>query len=66
MCLDTASARHAAHTSMGSGATGSSTVSDLEHLLGDRRCQVHSEDTYYGHLVLRLMGCLCFLYSRII
>jgi hypothetical protein len=30
----------------------------LKHLLATGACQVHSEDTYYGHLVLRLMGCL--------
>jgi hypothetical protein len=24
---------------------------------------VHSEDTYYGYLVLRLMGCLVLLYT---
>jgi hypothetical protein len=28
----------------------------LKHLLGTEACQVHSEDAYYGHLVLRLMG----------
>ena len=30
----------------------------LKHLLATGVCQVHSEDAYYGHLVLRLMGCL--------
>ena len=30
-------------------------------------CQVHSEDAYYGHLVLRLVGCLVlFNTSRVI
>jgi hypothetical protein len=39
----------------------------LKHLLGTGACQVHSEDAYYGHLVLRLMGCLVLFYtSRII
>jgi hypothetical protein len=28
----------------------------LKHLLGTETCQVPSEDAYYGHLVLRLMG----------
>jgi hypothetical protein len=26
-------------------------------------CQVHSEEAYYGHLVLRLMGCLVLFYT---
>jgi hypothetical protein len=39
----------------------------LKHLLATGACQVHSEDAYYGHLVLRLMGCLVLLYtSRVI
>jgi hypothetical protein len=39
----------------------------LKHLLAASACQVHSEDAYYGHLVLRLMGCLVLLYtSRVI
>ena len=39
----------------------------FEALAGDRACQVHSEDTYYGHLVVRLMGCLVLFYtSRVI
>jgi hypothetical protein len=39
----------------------------LTHLLATGACQVHSEDAYYGHLVLRLMGCLVLFYtSRII
>jgi hypothetical protein len=30
-------------------------------------CQVQSEDAYYGHLVLRLIGCLVLFYtSRVI
>jgi hypothetical protein len=30
-------------------------------------CQIHSEDAYYGHLVLRLMGCLVLFYtSRVV
>ena len=31
----------------------------LKHLLATGACQVHHEDAYYGHLVLRLMGVLC-------
>jgi hypothetical protein len=39
----------------------------LKHLLATSACQVHNEDAYYGHLVLRLMGCLVLFYtSRII
>jgi hypothetical protein len=39
----------------------------LKHLLATGACQVHSEDTYYGHLVLRLIGCFVLLYtSRVI
>ena len=39
----------------------------LKHLLAPGACQVHSEDAYYGHLVLRLMGYLVLLYtSRVI
>ncbi len=39
----------------------------LKHLLATGACQVHNEDAYYGHLVLRLMGCLVLFYtSRII
>ena len=34
----------------------------LKHLLATDACQVHSEDAYYGHLVLRLMACFV-LYS---
>jgi hypothetical protein len=30
-------------------------------------CQVHSEAAYYGHLVLRLMGCFVLFYtSRVV
>jgi hypothetical protein len=35
----------------------------LKHLLATSACQVHSEDAYYGHLVLRLMGCLVLFYT---
>ena len=35
----------------------------LKHLLATESCQVHSEDAYYGHLVLRLMGCLVLFYT---
>jgi hypothetical protein len=39
----------------------------LKHLLATGACQVHSEEGYYGHLVLRLMGCLVLFYtSRVI
>jgi hypothetical protein len=39
----------------------------LKHLLASGACQVHSEDAYYGHLVLRLIGCLVLFYtSRVI
>jgi hypothetical protein len=35
----------------------------LKHLLATGACQVHSEDAYYGHLVLRLMCCLVLFYT---
>jgi hypothetical protein len=35
----------------------------LKHLLAAGACQMHSEDAYYGHLVLRLMGCLVLFYT---
>jgi hypothetical protein len=39
----------------------------LKHLLATGACQVQSEDAYYGHLVLRLMGCFVLLYtSRVV
>ena len=39
----------------------------LKQLLAAEACQVHSEDAYYGHLVLRLMGCFVLFYtSRVI
>jgi DDE superfamily endonuclease len=39
----------------------------LKHLLAIGACQVHREDAYYGHLVLRLMGCLVLFYaSRVV
>jgi hypothetical protein len=39
----------------------------LKHLLATGACQLHSEEAYYGHLVLRLMGCLVLLYtSRVV
>jgi hypothetical protein len=39
----------------------------LKYLLATGACQVHSEDAYYGPLVLRLMGCLVLFYtSRVI
>lgn len=39
----------------------------LQHLLATESCQVHSEDAYYGHLVLRLMASFVLFYtSRVI
>src|SRR2546427_12761030 len=39
----------------------------LKHLLATGACQVHSEDAYYGHLVLRLMGPFVLFYtSRVV
>lgn len=39
----------------------------LKHLLATEACQVHSEDAYYGHLVLRLMASFILFYtSRIL
>jgi hypothetical protein len=39
----------------------------LKHLLATGACQVHSEEAYYGHLVLRLIGCLVLFYtSRVV
>jgi hypothetical protein len=39
----------------------------LKHLLATGACQVHHEDAYYGHLVLRLIGCLVLFYaSRVV
>jgi hypothetical protein len=39
----------------------------LKHLLATGACQLHHEDAYYGHLVLRLMGCFVLFYtSRVI
>ena len=39
----------------------------MKHLLATGACQVQSEDAYYGHLVLRLMGCFVLLYtSRVV
>jgi hypothetical protein len=35
----------------------------LKHLLVTEACQVHGEDAYYGHLVLRLMGCFVLFYT---
>jgi hypothetical protein len=39
----------------------------LKHLLAAGACQVHSEEAYYDHLVLCLMGCFVLFYtSRVI
>ena len=35
----------------------------LKHLLATEACQVHTEDAYYGHLVLRLMGSFILFYT---
>jgi hypothetical protein len=35
----------------------------LKHLRATGACQVHNEDAYYGHLVLRLMGRLVLFYT---
>jgi len=35
----------------------------LKHLLATDACQVHSEDAYYGHLVLRLMASFILYYT---
>jgi hypothetical protein len=35
----------------------------LKHLLATGACQVYSEEAYYGHLVLCLMGCFVLLYT---
>jgi hypothetical protein len=35
----------------------------LKHLLATGTCQMQNEDAYYGHLVLRLMGCLVLFYT---
>ena len=39
----------------------------LKHLLATGACQVQREDAYYGHLVLRLLGCFVLFYtSRVV
>ena len=39
----------------------------LKHLLAAGACQVQSEDAYYGHLVIRLMGSFVLFYtSRVV
>jgi hypothetical protein len=39
----------------------------LKHLLATGACQVQNEDTYYGHLVIRLIGCFVLMYtSRVV
>jgi len=39
----------------------------LKSLLATDACQVHNEDAYYGHLVLRLIACFALYYtSRVI
>ena len=35
----------------------------MKHLLATDACQVHGEDAYYGHLVLRLLAGLVLLYT---
>jgi hypothetical protein len=42
-------------------------VRTLQHLLATGACQGQNEDADYGHLVLRLMGCLVLMYtSRVV
>src|SRR5499427_4600625 len=39
----------------------------LKHLLATGACQVQNEGAYYGHLVIRLMGCFVLMYtSRVV
>jgi len=38
-------------------------VASTEHLLATESCQAHSEDAYYGHLVLRLMASFVLFYT---
>jgi ribonuclease I len=39
----------------------------LKHLLATGACQAHSEEAYYGHMVLCLMGCFVLFYtSRVV
>jgi hypothetical protein len=39
----------------------------LKHLLATGACQVQNENAYYGHLVIRLMGCFVLMYtSRVV
>jgi hypothetical protein len=38
----------------------------LKHLLATGACQVQSEDAYYGHLVLRLIGCFVLFYTSLV
>jgi hypothetical protein len=35
----------------------------LKHLCATEACQGHTEDAYYGHLVLRLMGSFILFYT---
>jgi hypothetical protein len=35
----------------------------LKHLLAAEACQIHEEDAYYGHLVLRLLAGLVLCYT---
>lgn len=35
----------------------------LKHLSATEACQVQSEDAYYGHLAIRLMGCFVLFYT---
>jgi hypothetical protein len=47
--------------------TASQHTRTLKHLLATGACQVQCEDAYYGHLVLRLMGCFVLMYtSRVV
>jgi hypothetical protein len=35
----------------------------LKHLCATEACQGHTEDAYYGHLVLRLLGSFLLFYT---
>jgi hypothetical protein len=55
--------RATTHTGMEAAPLVEDCFRTLKHLLVTEACQVHSEETYYGHLVLRLMGCFELFYT---
>jgi hypothetical protein len=63
MCLDTAISRSRLIRAWKRRHWIEHCFRTLQHLLATGACQVHSEDAYYGHLVLRLMGCLVLFYA---